>query len=282
MLNLVNCCRSPLYNPPGTDIALAAAYAAAISHRLLGAQIICAEDGSECDSDDAPAMGKRRRAEDGDESTETKRRKGEGSTSSSGVTEEGDGDADADTEATSARQAYPCTHCKKTFHRPSSLQTHMHTHTGALPFGCPHPGCGQAFNVKSNMRRHFRSAHPDSAFVDAPAPVQGSGAGKRAPRGRRRKAILASLKPSPESHISEADAPSSSAPALDLSPDALAFPDDLIGNLLFSAAPASEDWLSTHALPALDSYAPVPYGALYAAMPPDLEHWTGMGGSVGV
>ncbi|KAJ7057430.1 hypothetical protein C8F01DRAFT_932589, partial [Mycena amicta] len=52
---------------------------------------------------------------------------------------------------------HACPTCKKRFNRPSSLRTHLNTHTGALPFVCPLPGCGQAFNVNSNMRRHFRT-----------------------------------------------------------------------------------------------------------------------------
>ncbi|KAF8142266.1 hypothetical protein K438DRAFT_1448860, partial [Mycena galopus ATCC 62051] len=51
-----------------------------------------------------------------------------------------------------------CPTCGKRFLRPSSLRIHAHTHTGAqrdvpLPF----PSCRRAFNVNSNMRRHFRS-----------------------------------------------------------------------------------------------------------------------------
>ncbi|KAJ7736123.1 hypothetical protein B0H16DRAFT_1239265, partial [Mycena metata] len=52
---------------------------------------------------------------------------------------------------------HPCPTCGKQFNRPSSLRIHVNTHTGAMPFQCPHPGCGRAFNVNSNMRRHFRN-----------------------------------------------------------------------------------------------------------------------------
>jgi len=51
---------------------------------------------------------------------------------------------------------YPCPTCSKLFDRPSSLKTHMNTHTGEMPFRCPWPDCGREFNVHSNMRRHYR------------------------------------------------------------------------------------------------------------------------------
>ncbi|KAG7439654.1 uncharacterized protein BT62DRAFT_876340, partial [Guyanagaster necrorhizus] len=50
-----------------------------------------------------------------------------------------------------------CTECNKGFDSPSSLRTHTNIHTGAIPFTCPFPGCGRGFNVKSNMRRHYRN-----------------------------------------------------------------------------------------------------------------------------
>ncbi|KAK0440038.1 uncharacterized protein EV420DRAFT_1138235 [Desarmillaria tabescens] len=50
-----------------------------------------------------------------------------------------------------------CTFCKKRFRRPSSLNIHINTHTGATPYRCSLPGCGKEFNVKSNMLRHYRS-----------------------------------------------------------------------------------------------------------------------------
>ncbi|KAF8586797.1 hypothetical protein K439DRAFT_1261109, partial [Ramaria rubella] len=52
---------------------------------------------------------------------------------------------------------HKCEYCGKKFDRPSSLQVHMRTHTGSQPFPCQYPGCKRAFNVKSNMLRHFRS-----------------------------------------------------------------------------------------------------------------------------
>ncbi|KAF7303932.1 hypothetical protein MIND_00623800 [Mycena indigotica] len=52
-----------------------------------------------------------------------------------------------------------CTTCGRTFNRPSSLATHMNTHTGAEPFRCSLAGCSRRFNVESNMRRHLRTRH---------------------------------------------------------------------------------------------------------------------------
>ena len=96
---------------------------------------------------------------------------------------------------TSAR--YECTYCGKTFNRPSSLKTHTNTHTGEkrtlcrsnwrfagsqqipLAFVCPHSGCGRAFSVQSNMRRHARvhdtshteggDSSPDDGIEDPPS-----------------------------------------------------------------------------------------------------------------
>ncbi|KAJ7590324.1 hypothetical protein C8J56DRAFT_1163888 [Mycena floridula] len=42
------------------------------------------------------------------------------------------------------------------FNHPSNLQAHMNIHTGETPFKCPDPNCDRAFNVKSNMKRHYR------------------------------------------------------------------------------------------------------------------------------
>jgi len=54
---------------------------------------------------------------------------------------------------------YVCNTCKKAFSRPSSLKIHSHSHTGEKPFKCPHKGCGKAFSVRSNMKRHERGCH---------------------------------------------------------------------------------------------------------------------------
>ena len=73
----------------------------------------------------------------------------------------------------SAQKKHKCKICEKRFTRPSSLQTHMYSHTGekrkltfiwrTLPsmsltfptaFACDHDGCGRHFSVVSNLRRH--------------------------------------------------------------------------------------------------------------------------------
>ncbi|KAI4111854.1 MAG: hypothetical protein LQ339_000313 [Xanthoria mediterranea] len=58
---------------------------------------------------------------------------------------------------------YICQTCNKAFSRPSSLRIHSHSHTGEKPFKCPHPGCGKAFSVRSNMKRHERGCHGGSS-----------------------------------------------------------------------------------------------------------------------
>ncbi|RCH77836.1 hypothetical protein CU098_004749 [Rhizopus stolonifer] len=55
-----------------------------------------------------------------------------------------------------APRRYKCTVCPKRFTRPSSLATHMHSHTGEKPYECEHDGCGRRFSVVSNLRRHAK------------------------------------------------------------------------------------------------------------------------------
>ena len=58
-----------------------------------------------------------------------------------------------------SQDRYVCQTCNKAFSRPSSLRIHSHSHTGEKPFKCPHSGCGKAFSVRSNMKRHERGCH---------------------------------------------------------------------------------------------------------------------------
>ncbi|GAB1311691.1 C2H2 finger domain transcription factor mtfA [Madurella fahalii] len=58
-----------------------------------------------------------------------------------------------------SQDRYICQTCNKAFSRPSSLRIHSHSHTGEKPFKCPFPGCGKAFSVRSNMKRHERGCH---------------------------------------------------------------------------------------------------------------------------
>jgi uncharacterized Zn-finger protein len=58
-----------------------------------------------------------------------------------------------------SQDRYVCQTCNKAFSRPSSLRIHTHSHTGEKPFKCSHAGCGKAFSVRSNMKRHERGCH---------------------------------------------------------------------------------------------------------------------------
>lgn len=68
--------------------------------------------------------------------------------------------------SSSAQKKHKCKVCDKRFTRPSSLQTHIYSHTGEKPFSCEVEGCGRHFSVVSNLRRH-RKVHKDDARSDA-------------------------------------------------------------------------------------------------------------------
>ncbi|KAJ7747434.1 hypothetical protein DFH07DRAFT_747799 [Mycena maculata] len=78
--------------------------------------------------------------------------------------------ADGEEGVAEEGKKHVCLTCSKRFNRPSSLRIHVNTHTGATPFRCPHPNCGRAFNVNSNMRRHFRN-HGTPGYGDGPSPL---------------------------------------------------------------------------------------------------------------
>jgi hypothetical protein len=60
--------------------------------------------------------------------------------------------------SSNTQKKHKCKVCDKRFTRPSSLQTHMYSHTGEKPFACTVEGCGRHFSVVSNLRRH-RKVH---------------------------------------------------------------------------------------------------------------------------
>lgn len=68
--------------------------------------------------------------------------------------------------SSSTQKKHKCKVCDKRFTRPSSLQTHMYSHTGEKPFHCKVEGCGRHFSVVSNLRRH-RKVHKGDARSDA-------------------------------------------------------------------------------------------------------------------
>jgi hypothetical protein len=87
--------------------------------------------------------------------------------------------------SSSTQKKHKCKVCDKRFTRPSSLQTHMYSHTGEkrkswsqslksrrhvltriIAFSCEVEGCGRHFSVVSNLRRH-RKVHKGEARSDA-------------------------------------------------------------------------------------------------------------------
>jgi len=73
--------------------------------------------------------------------------------------------------ASSSQKKHKCKICDKRFTRPSSLQTHMYSHTGEKPFACEVEGCGRHFSVVSNLRRH-KKVHRNDGQQDHPSPEE--------------------------------------------------------------------------------------------------------------
>lgn len=71
--------------------------------------------------------------------------------------------------SSSTQKKHKCKVCDKRFTRPSSLQTHMYSHTGEKPYACEVDGCGRHFSVVSNLRRH-RKVHKGDHMSDQGSP----------------------------------------------------------------------------------------------------------------
>lgn len=99
--------------------------------------------------------------------------------------------------SSSTQKKHKCKICDKRFTRPSSLQTHMYSHTGekrkharksiessvhfvliiAVAYACEVDGCGRHFSVVSNLRRH-RKVHKGERASDHDSP-EGSWASEK-------------------------------------------------------------------------------------------------------
>ncbi|EJD45105.1 hypothetical protein AURDEDRAFT_114213 [Auricularia subglabra TFB-10046 SS5] len=77
-----------------------------------------------------------------------------------------------------AEDARVCPYCGKVCDRPSTLKTHLNSHTGERPYTCYVQGCGRQFTVLSNMYRHAKTctAQQQQQFA-AQGPGAGSGYG---------------------------------------------------------------------------------------------------------
>ncbi|KAJ8596188.1 hypothetical protein M405DRAFT_726757 [Rhizopogon salebrosus TDB-379] len=65
---------------------------------------------------------------------------------------------------------HQCEICHKNFPRPSGLNTHMNSHSGAKPFKCPVPSCDKRFAVRSNAKRHLKTHGINPSLIEGPSP----------------------------------------------------------------------------------------------------------------
>ena len=49
---------------------------------------------------------------------------------------------------------FECLYCKKRFALAQYLKDHYHVHTGAKPYKCDFPGCGQGFSQTGKLSQH--------------------------------------------------------------------------------------------------------------------------------
>lgn len=56
-----------------------------------------------------------------------------------------------------SQRAHVCGYCGHAFYRPSTLATHIRTHTGEKPYRCS--VCSYSAAQKGNMRRHMHLVH---------------------------------------------------------------------------------------------------------------------------
>ena len=61
------------------------------------------------------------------------------------------------------RKKHRCPACSKEFYNLSSVKRHMIIHTRLKPFKCPR--CNRAFNLYTNLRKHFQRMHDDNLPV---------------------------------------------------------------------------------------------------------------------
>lgn len=89
---------------------------------------------------------------------------------------DGDIDSPAPLGATPRRRGsskrskmHQCSICLKIFPRPSGLNTHMNSHSGAKPYKCPVSSCDRHFAVRSNAKRHLKTHGINPSLMESPS-----------------------------------------------------------------------------------------------------------------